>query len=166
MLNDTTTYHISLHTSWRELRGTTKKEYIVFWCTYRKGHICISYYCSMLENTITLFNHVGWFHNPIIILYKALNQSTIIHTFKLTFENLGGVMLPTLFTWNIIHLCHYSHETFFILVLSTTNKFIIALSLNIPKIFTIFLLFILALFIVCTCIKIFLFSKFVPMKVR
>ena len=51
---------------------------------------------------ITLSNHVGWFHdhsiNYILWFTEQSKNAFTIHTFKPTFENLGGVILPALLT--------------------------------------------------------------------
>lgn len=60
---------------------------------------------------ITLFNHVSWLHDSRICqLYYVLPLNKveymfIIHTFRLAIENLGGVILPTLFINIIVTLC-------------------------------------------------------------
>jgi hypothetical protein len=60
-------------------------------------------------NVITIFSHVGWFHDLGIMWAPPKNIFLfIIHTFKLTLGDLGGVILIALFTRitnypNIIH---------------------------------------------------------------
>ena len=65
------------------------------------------------------------------------------------------------YTWKFgWKLCsqHYSHETLFISVLFIGNTIHSSTITEIPTLFTIFLLFILALFIICTNFSFYLFS--------
>ena len=91
-------------------------------------------------------------------------HSGTIHTFRL---NLGGVILPswTLCARNIVqwHPMKHCLSQYYSLKL----LFKATLSLKIPTLFTILLLFIPVLFIIRMDINsIFLFSKLLPMKVR
>ena len=61
---------------------------------------------------------------------------------------------------------HYATELLFILGIFLKTLFIAIPSLKIPTIFTIFLQFKLTIFNICIGISFFLFSKFLPMKVR
>lgn len=65
----------------------------------------------------TLFNHVGWFHDPricqLIIFHGHPKHSFTVHTFILTLKHLGGILLPALCIRIIVYSCiihmkHYS----------------------------------------------------------
>jgi hypothetical protein len=89
-----------------------------------------------------------------------------IYTFMLTLDELGGVMLPTLFTRiiihpNTIHMKHCPPQQCSMKIL-----FIIALSPEIPTLFTIFILFTPTLFTILTAVGSFSFSKFLLLKIR
>jgi hypothetical protein len=79
---------------------------------------------------------------------------------------LGGVILPALCAWNIVRpenilRKHCSSQFNYLKLLLLAS-----LSLKILTLFTIFLLIILALFIIRTGVSYFLFSKFLPIKGR
>ena len=119
--------------------------------------------------TLEYVIYIMWAPNKVRILFN-------IHTFKLTRENLGRVILLALFTRIIAHpytihknyysLLYYSQETLFISELFTKNIIHKSTIVEIPTLFAIFLLLIMALFIFRTSVNFFLFSKFLPMKVR
>ena len=95
-----------------------------------------------------------------IIIPQNTEQSTNTHLLFIhscrQLKNLGGVMLPALFTWNIVHPRYYSLK---ITIHSNTATKHIDTTHNILIIHT-------TTFIVRTGISFFLFSKSLPMKVR
>ena len=133
---------------------------------------------------------MGWFHDPRICQLSfvgPLNKwdySSTIHIFKLNLEiwvelyswyysqkllfipkkdSHKTLFIPKIFVGNIVHsknICRRycsSHNY------SLKSLFITSLSLKILTLFTLFLLFKLALFIICVGISILLFSKFLTM---
>ena len=87
---------------------------------------------------VILFNHVARFHDPgicLLIFVGSPNKVEDIHftthTCKLTLGNVGGVILPTLFTRIVVHLgiihirqCsspYYSPRIIFLVALRTEN---------------------------------------------
>ena len=126
--------------------------------------ICIAH--INLAYLTTLFGHVSQFYDhEICHLYPVYSNKLIIvghySYIQAALGNLSGVILPTLCVWITIHPENIrrkhcsSHDYFMKLLL------LAALSLKIPTLFIIFLLFKLALFIICTDISfIFFLSLF------
>lgn len=120
---------------------------------------------SWLYSTIWVCSMTLKYVNYIMWRYQTKQEySFTIHAFKLTLVNLGRDILPTLFTWIIVRLgnIHRKHYSFYC---SQNILFIIAISLKIPTLFTIFIPFKLALFIIFIGVNFFVFPKFLPMKV-
>lgn len=103
------------------------------------------------------------------ILVRSTNpiRTCIYYSYiQLTLGDLGGVKIPTLFIRIPVHpdTIHRKHcpSLYYLLKI----LFVAALALKVLTIFTLFLLCVLALFIICSNVNFFFFSKCIPMKVR
>ena len=139
-----------------------------------QNHIYL--YRSNYVKGIISFNHimhVGWFMTLEYVnyIFGASNKVRVFVFYSYVQANtwkFGQSYAP-----NIIHRIHYSsqyysHERFSFSVLfikNTIHSNTITRNTNNISLFTMFLLFVPALFIICTGINFFLFSKFLPMKV-
>ena len=119
-----------------------------------------------IHTLITLFSHVGQFHDLGICHLNSISPSNkpgifVYYSYiQAQLENLGGVILPTLCARSIVRPSNICKKNLFIPLL-----FIATLSLKISTLFTIFLLIKLAIFIIRTGVSFFLILVF-SMNVR
>jgi hypothetical protein len=123
---------------------------------------------------IILFNHVGRFHDLGIWQLYSVGPSNKCKIFfyyvyiQVELRNLGGYILPRHYVHELLFIpwIFTKHYSSFIPLLFHKLLSIEALSSKILTMFTIFLLFKLAQFIICTNVNFNMFSKFLPMKVK